>query len=224
MTEPRADAPFPRIVKGPMRLLLVPMALALLASPSPSRAEAPKAAAPASSPDEGTLYTLGLRTARQLDQFDLSPAELETVKKGLTDGVAGKKPRFDPVAHEEKLQKFAEQRLARVTEHNKQTGQAFAAKAAKEKGAQKTATGLVFTSLKEGTGAAPTQADSVLANFEGRLIDGTVFDSSKKRGQAIQFPMAQAIPCLGEGAAKMKVGGKARLVCPASLAYGDAGR
>ena len=87
----------------------------------------------------------------------------------------------------------------------------------------KTASGLVFISLKEGAGASPTATDTVKVHYRGTLIDGTEFDSSYKRGEPIEFPLSGVIKCWGEGVAKMKVGGKARLVCPPAIAYGEQG-
>ncbi len=96
-------------------------------------------------------------------------------------------------------------------------------KAAKEKGAVKTASGLVYRSLKEGSGKSPTAASVVEVNYRGTLPNGKEFDSSYKRKQSIKFPLSGVIPCWTEGAQKMKVGGKAQLVCPPELAYGARG-
>jgi FKBP-type peptidyl-prolyl cis-trans isomerase FkpA len=96
-------------------------------------------------------------------------------------------------------------------------------KAAKEKGAVKTASGMVYKSIKDGKGKSPTAASTVEVNYRGTLPNGKEFDSSYKRKQSIQFPLMGVIPCWTEGVQKMKVGGKAKLVCPPELAYGSAG-
>ena len=96
-------------------------------------------------------------------------------------------------------------------------------KAAKEKGAVKTASGMVYKSLKDGSGKAPTASSVVEVNYRGTLTDGKEFDSSYKRKQSIKFPLSRVIPCWTEGVQKMKVGGKAKLVCPPELAYGSRG-
>ena len=96
-------------------------------------------------------------------------------------------------------------------------------KAAKEKGAVKTDSGMVYRSLKEGKGASPTARNTVEVNYRGTLPDGKEFDSSYKRNQSISFPLSGVIPCWTEGVQKMKVGGKAQLVCPPELAYGARG-
>jgi FKBP-type peptidyl-prolyl cis-trans isomerase FkpA len=87
----------------------------------------------------------------------------------------------------------------------------------------KTASGLLITPLKEGTGASPNSSDSVKVHYRGVLVDGKEFDSSYGRGQPATFPLNRVIPCWTEGVQLMKVGGKAKLVCPSKLAYGSQG-
>ena len=94
--------------------------------------------------------------------------------------------------------------------------QASAAKASPAPGP-----GLAYKSLREGTGASPTATDAVRVNYRGTLMDGTEFDSSYKRGQPATFPLNRVIPCWTQGVQRMKVGGKAELVCPPELAYGE---
>jgi FKBP-type peptidyl-prolyl cis-trans isomerase FkpA len=98
-----------------------------------------------------------------------------------------------------------------------------AAAAAKEDGAVVTDSGLVYKSLKEGTGASPKASDKVTVHYRGKLIDGTEFDSSYSRGAPSEFPLGGVIPCWTEGLQRMKIGGKAKLTCPANLAYGQRG-
>jgi FKBP-type peptidyl-prolyl cis-trans isomerase FkpA len=81
--------------------------------------------------------------------------------------------------------------------------------------------GVTVTQIKEGTGAHPSADDTVTVNYRGTLANGTEFDSSYKRGTPASFPLAQVVPCWTQGLQKMKVGGKARLVCPPATAYGD---
>ena len=99
----------------------------------------------------------------------------------------------------------------------------LAATASKEKGALATPSGLVYRSLKDGTGASPVASDVVKVHYRGTLANGTEFDSSYKRGEPAQFPLGGVIPCWTEGVQKMKVGGKAQLVCPPAIAYGERG-
>jgi FKBP-type peptidyl-prolyl cis-trans isomerase FkpA len=98
-----------------------------------------------------------------------------------------------------------------------------AAEAAKEPGAVTTPSGLVYRSLGEGAGAAPTSIDVVKVHYKGTFLDGREFDSSYKRGEPIEFPLNGVIKCWTEGVQKMKVGGKAKLTCPPAIAYGERG-
>lgn len=99
----------------------------------------------------------------------------------------------------------------------------LAATAAKEKGAVVLPSGLVFQSLKEGTGRTPSATDTVRVHYRGVLADGKEFDSSIARGQPAEFPLNRVIPCWTEGVQRIKVGGKAKLTCPPGIAYGARG-
>ena len=85
------------------------------------------------------------------------------------------------------------------------------------------ASGLIYKSLKDGTGAQPAATDVVRVHYKGTFPDGKEFDSSYKRGEPTQFPLNRVIKCWTEGVQKMKVGGKAQLVCPPGIAYGERG-
>ncbi len=100
-----------------------------------------------------------------------------------------------------------------------------AAPAATAKGdaAMTSSTGLVYRSLKEGSGASPAATDTVKVHYRGTLTNGTEFDSSYKRGSPAEFPLNRVIKCWTEGVQKMKVGGKAQLTCPPAIAYGERG-
>ncbi len=173
--------------------------------------------------DQKTLYALGMAISQSLGNFSLSEAELEFVKAGLTDGVLNRKSKVDAQAFMPKVQKLQQARAAVLADKEKKAGEAFLTKAAAEKGATKTASGIVIQVLKEGKGASPKETDSVKVHYHGTLTDGTVFDSSVQRGEPATFPLAQVIPCWTEGVQHIKVGGKSRLICPSNLAYGDRG-
>jgi FKBP-type peptidyl-prolyl cis-trans isomerase FkpA len=98
-----------------------------------------------------------------------------------------------------------------------------AAVAAKEPGAVVTATGLVYRSLSDGSGASPSATDTVKVHYRGTFPDGKEFDSSHKRGAPAEFALNRVIPCWTEGVQRMKAGGKAKLTCPPSIAYGERG-
>ena len=95
--------------------------------------------------------------------------------------------------------------------------------AAKEKGAVKTSSGLVFRTLTPGAGESPKATDTVKVHYRGTFIDGTEFDSSYKRGEPTSFPVDKVIKCWTEGLQRMKTGEKANLICPPGIAYGDRG-
>ncbi len=97
------------------------------------------------------------------------------------------------------------------------------AAAAAEKGAVVTPSGLVYRALEEGKGESPAPADTVRVHYRGRFPDGREFDSSYSRGQPASFPLNRVIRCWTEGVQRMKVGGKAKLTCPAAIAYGERG-
>lgn len=98
-----------------------------------------------------------------------------------------------------------------------------AATAAKEPGATVTPSGLVYRSLKDGTGASPAATDKVKVHYRGTFLDGKEFDSSYKRNEPIEFPLNGVIKCWTEGVQRMKIGGKAKLTCPPGIAYGERG-
>lgn len=175
--------------------------------------------------EQKTLYALGLVISQNLAAFHLTAADLEAVKAGMTDGVLKKEPKIDLQAYGPKLQTLQTTRLAAAAAIEKKAGQAFLDKAAAEKGATKTASGLIITTLKAGNGASPKPTDKVKVHYHGTFTDGTVFDSSVQRNVPITLGLSGGIiKCWTEGVPLMKVGGKSRLVCPSDLAYGDQGR
>jgi FKBP-type peptidyl-prolyl cis-trans isomerase FkpA len=88
---------------------------------------------------------------------------------------------------------------------------------------EKTASGIVITTMKQGAGASPKSTSVVKVHYRGTLPDGTEFDSSYKRGQPATFALNRVIPCWTEGVQALQVGGKVKLVCPSNLAYGSRG-
>jgi FKBP-type peptidyl-prolyl cis-trans isomerase FkpA len=173
--------------------------------------------------DQKTLYALGLVMSENLNPFGLNEAEVEIVKAGFTDGALKRTRQVDLAVYGPKLRDLAQARSTAGAAAEKTSGDEFLSKAALEKGAVKTPAGFVIQEIKAGTGASPTQGDTVKVHYKGTLIDGTVFDSSIDRGEPAVFPLANVIPCWGQGVQMMKVGGKSRLVCPPELAYGDRG-
>ena len=200
-------------------------ACAAAQAPAASPAPAGSPAAPASNmtEDQKVLYALGLMLGRSLPSFTLSAAELETVSKGMADMASGRTPEIDLQTYMPKVQQLQKTRIAARAEVEKSKAQPFLDAAGKEPGAVTSPTGLVFRSLKPGAGATPAATDTVKVHYTGTLMDGKVFDSSVQRGTPAEFPLNAVIPCWTEGLQKMKVGEKAKLVCPSAIAYGDAG-
>lgn len=203
-----------------MRRTLIPgLLLALLAGACSKPAAKP--ATELKTEEEKTLYALGLLLGRDVARLHLSGPELEAVKQGLDDAANGRTAQVDLQAYGPKVQKLAHERMNASAQAEKGKSAAYEEAAAKEPGAVKTASGLIFRSLEPGNGPSPSPTDVVSVHYEGKLSDGTVFDSSLKRGQPAEFPLNGVIPCWTEGLQKMKVGGKAKLVCPSAIAYGD---
>ena len=174
--------------------------------------------------EEKAIYAMGVLLSRNVQPFSLTARELELVTAGFADGAKAKPAIADPDKYLPQLQELQKQRATAAAGKEKAAGDAFLAAAAAEKGATKTASGIVVKTLKAGTGASPTAKDQVKVHYEGKLVNGTVFDSSVARGEPATFPLGNVIPCWTEGVQLMKVGGKSQLVCPSALAYGDAGR
>jgi len=197
-------------------------ATATAAGSGKSGASAPAPSAPMSDEDK-TLYALGVLISHSLEQFTLSSAELKVVEQGLSDG-ANHHPALDADAYQAQVQALSRSRLGAIDEQQKAAGQAYLDKVAAQPGAQKTASGLVYVPISQGSGAIPDRSDRISFKYEGKLIDGTVFDSSAKHGgQPVQMGVTGVIPCWTEALQLMKAGGKARVICPSSLAYGDRG-
>jgi FKBP-type peptidyl-prolyl cis-trans isomerase FkpA len=173
--------------------------------------------------EQKTLYAIGLVVAQQLSTFNLTAAELEFVKQGLTDSVTGKKPLAQLDEYNQKIQELARARHNALGEKLAAEAKGFTEKASQAKGAIKTASGMIYVMQKEGNGSNPTVNDKVKVHYNGTLVNGSVFDSSYKRGQPLEFAVNGVIPCWTEGLQMMKPGGKARLICPPAIAYGERG-
>ncbi len=183
----------------------------------------PKTEAPLTE-EQKSLYSLGVLMSQSISSFDLTAEEVAVVQKGIADGIAGKKSAEEAQADVPKIQQLQQARMAKAGEKAAAAGVAFLEGKSKEAGFTKTASGMLIKHTQEGTGPSPAATDEVSVHYEGRLIDGKVFDSSKKHGtEPVTFPLNGVIACWTEGVQTMKVGGKAQFVCPANLAYGPNG-
>jgi FKBP-type peptidyl-prolyl cis-trans isomerase FkpA len=185
---------------------------------------APASAADPKSEDEKTVYAMGAMVAQRLKNLALSPAEVELVVAGVQDQLMDRELKVDLDAQVPKFQAFAQGRQAVAVEAEKKRAGEYLAKAATEPGVRKLDSGLLYKELRAGTGVSPQATDKVKVHYTGTLTDGTKFDSSVDRGDPASFPLNGVIACWTEGLQLMKVGGKARLTCPADIAYGDQGR
>jgi len=205
-----------------MRKFLAPIiVVATLVIPAACAKTQP--AAKITTEDDKTLYSLGVLLSRNLEAFQLTQQEIDLVKQGLEDGALGKKEQVDVEKYGDAVQKMHGDRMAKLVEKDKTAGTEFLTKAAAEAGVTKTPSGIVIKTITPGTGAQPAATDQVKVHYEGTLVNGKVFDSSIKRGEPATFPLNGVIPCWTEAVQLMKVGGKARIVCPSELAYGERG-
>ena len=154
---------------------------------------------------------------------------LEAFIKGVSDASTDKVEKTDQelqaafLAFQQALQKMASEQAAKAGENNKKEGEAFLAANAKKEGVKVTKSGLQYKVVKTGEGASPKQTSKVTTHYEGRLLDGTVFDSSYKRGAPATFGVTQVIPGWTEALQLMKEGDQWELYIPSNLAYGERG-
>jgi len=210
--------------KNVVRYAILSMCLGSLISCAKGAGSGDSATPKLETEDQKTLYALGLLLGRNVKPFALKPEELAVVKAGLTDAITGTKPQVELEAYGPKVNELAEKRASSGADEAKKKGQEFSDKVAKEKDATKTPSGIVIRTITAGAGASPTGDDVVKVHYEGKLIDGTVFDSSIKRGKPEEIPLNGVVPCWTEALQKMKKGEKSQVVCPSAVAYGDRGQ
>ncbi|NDL61428.1 FKBP-type peptidyl-prolyl cis-trans isomerase [Acerihabitans arboris] len=171
-------------------------------------------------------YGIGLQVGQQLQESGLEGLLPEALLAGLSDALAGNSPAVPVDAIHRALRIIHERadavRLERQ-QHLAVAGQQFLETNAQEEGVRQTESGLQFKVLEQGEGAIPTRQDRVSVHYTGRLLDGTVFDSSVQRGQPAEFPVNGVIPGWIEALTLMPVGSKWELYIPHGLAYGERG-
>ena len=197
----------------PFATLLALLALSGLPLAVPAQAE------PSIENDEDkTFYFIGTLTAPMLEMLALSDEELELVLRGIRDTVRGEAIPIDPEELGPKLRLLQEDRQKAVLAIEAKKSAEYLVQQSKLEGAESTPSGLIFTEIEAGTGSKPAATSKVRVKYEGRLRDGTIFDA-----RTTEFPLDNVIECWKEGVARVKVGGRARLVCPAEIAYGNRG-
>lgn len=175
-------------------------------------------------------YGMGFQLGRNMKEVDVQ-LDVATLTKGIEDAMAGKEGQFKEAEIREAFaqlqQTVAEKEQAKIAAAGAKAegeGKAFLEANKGKAGVKTTASGLQYEITTEGTGAQPKPTDIVKVHYTGTLIDGTKFDSSKDRGEPIEFPLDQVIPGWTEGIQLLKVGSKAKLYIPSNLAYGPQGR
>lgn len=169
------------------------------------------------------LYYWGTVVGEQLRSAGVSdPREIEAIVRGLQDQAAGKAPEFGE-EYRSRLNDLLVARSQQAAEAEAIESGKYLEKMAQEDGAIETDSGLVFRELSPGDGASATAESTVVVHYTGTLRDGSVFDSSVNRGEPLRIALSQVIPCWTEAIPMLQVGGKARITCPAELAYGERG-
>ena len=205
-------------------LLLAAAALSVACQKPAAPAASPSPSGAAMTEDEKTIYALGAMIGQRFaGPMRLSEKELEILQRGVKATARGGQPEFPVGDYAQKFDALARSRAAAGAAETKTQATAFRDAAAAEPGAVKLTSGLVYKTIKPGSGKSPKATDVVRVHYHGTLPDGKVFDSSVQRGQPAEFPLNQVIPCWTEAVQRMKQGEKAKLVCPSEIAYGDAG-
>lgn len=169
-------------------------------------------------------YGIGLNMGRSLAQEGLDDLDSKAVAQGIEDAIGKKEQR---IKDEELMEAFAflqqrsEQRLQAISEESAKAGKAFLEENGKREGVITTASGLQYEVITKAEGAQPTADDVVTVHYEGKLTDGSVFDSSIERGSPIDLPVGGVIPGWVEVLQLMHVGEKVKLYIPSELAYGE---
>jgi FKBP-type peptidyl-prolyl cis-trans isomerase len=172
--------------------------------------------------DRDASYALGMDIGASMARSGIAP-NLDEVLEGMKDSLSGGKTRFSEEEAGMKIQAAFNSMMEKIYSEAIQKEADFLVENGKKPGVHITATGLQYEVIEEGTGARPTAFDTVKVNYEGKLTDGTVFDSSYMWGEPAEFPLDRVIPGWTEGIQLMSVGSKYRLCIPSELAYGSQG-
>ena len=175
------------------------------------------------SDDDKTFYAMGYMLGGNLQRLTLSDAEIAALYKGISMAAKNEKSEVDMAKYQNRIQEVFKARMDKVAAKEKEAGTAFIDKFVKDEGATKTASGLAYKVIKEGTGATPGPEDIVEVHYHGTLTNGEVFDSSVERGKTISFPVNRVIKGWTAGLQTMKERGNTKFVIPSDLAYGEAG-
>lgn len=193
-------------------------------APKPKPAVSATTAAPKlATTVDSVSYSIGVNVGQGLRQQNLTNANLPALMRGLEAALKSQPTQIAPEQAAAVIQAYFQKQYTAKGDANKKVGEQFLEENKKKTGVTTTASGLQYQIVKEGTGPKPTAADKVKTHYTGRLIDGTVFDSSVERGEPIEFPVTGVIPGWVEALQLMPVGSKWKLFIPANLAYGERG-
>ncbi|MBR3433920.1 MAG: FKBP-type peptidyl-prolyl cis-trans isomerase [Bacteroidaceae bacterium] len=168
-------------------------------------------------------YALGLGIGQQLKSMNIEDFSIEDFSKSISDVMSGKEPAISSREAQAMLNEYFQKKEKEQAQSAIAEGKVYLEQNAKREGVTQTKSGLQYEVLTEGTGKSPKATDTVRCHYEGRLLDGTVFDSSYKRGEPADFGLNQVIPGWTEGVQLMKEGAKFRFHIPYLLAYGERG-
>ena len=168
-------------------------------------------------------YAWGLAMGSQLKAMGVKELNSESFKDGVKVAFDGGTPEISTEEAQKLINDYLQELEAKATAAAKEAGNKFLEENAKKEGVKVTSTGLQYRVIKEGTGAQPTATDEVTIHYTGKLLDGTVFDSSVNRGEPATFPLNRVIPGWTEGVQLMKEGAKYEFYIPSDLAYGPNG-
>jgi len=168
-------------------------------------------------------YALGLGIGQQLKSMNIEDFSIEDFTKSISEVMAGKETAISSREAQVMLNEYFQKKEKEQAKTAIAEGKVYLEENAKRDGVTQTKSGLQYEVLTEGTGKSPKATDTVRCHYEGRLLDGTVFDSSYKRGEPADFGLNQVIPGWTEGVQLMKEGAKFRFHIPYLLAYGERG-
>lgn len=181
------------------------------------------------SEEKKVSYSMGLIFGQRM-QSDIPGIDSETFIEGIRDGLEGADPKMSETEIRETLQSYQRkqqqlqmEQIQELAQNNLKASEEFLAENAEREGVKTTESGLQYEVIEEGSGESPTADDRVKVHYEGTLIDGTVFDSSRERGEPVTFKLSDVIPGWTEGLQLMKEGGRVKLYLPPELAYGPGG-
>lgn len=172
---------------------------------------------------EKISYALGLGIGQQLKSMNIDNFSIEDFAKSISDVMQGKETAMSNMEAQVMLQEYFQKKQQEESKQAIAAGKAYLDENAGKPGVTVTKSGLQYEVLTEGTGKSPKATDTVRCHYEGRLLDGTVFDSSYQRGEPADFGLNQVIPGWTEGVQLMKEGAKYRFTIPYLLAYGEQG-